>query len=299
MKKILKRITLKKKLTVQEFNFYSLLMNLIFMVMVVISIGQIFNANVIRDRIHSENTNRLIRKSSQAKLFGVTNSMNLELEMLNKAIEKNIAQLYDVEEFPNVIKNDKETLHNIIHENIENTIFDKNNIIVGTREEIIYNGTTDNFNVVSWTQLFGNNTLNELFRGNIERLFVEANETGIKIISEDEVIDALTIDPQKLKSYYIILPSRITRNGDIQGNNDIIFNEYNKISPYKLLILYKENIFDLYYYNSLSFDLLVGDFDSELYREYLIVFGVVCIWMIYLVLIDKNSKFKSKIIEKK
>lgn len=282
-----------RKLTKPEFSFITIVINLSFMACIVMSLAHIFQINTERDINYIKTNNELVSKLNESQLFNISNDMKNEIELLNKNIENSLLKS-DIEE----IKDNPKKVYNLISKEINDASFNKNSLIIGTKDGIIYNNSVDAYNVLDWEDIFNKSTINNLLSDNIEKLYIQYTNNNFRIVPESEIVLLLNTNPEKLKSYDIMIASHITETGDITGNSDIVYNDKNITSKYKILMLYRENLYDLYYKNPLSFRTVNNEFDISIYKEYIMVITVLIAWFMFLIVFDKNDKIRRRILNK-
>lgn len=267
--------------------------NLIFISFITWMIFLLYTHNIERDTIYTNTIKRLQYNLNQIELLNVSNSIYNSIEFFNSSLESDIKSSLNSDEFIAEYKNieniDNSKLFHIIKKNVYKTNIKKNSLMIGTKDIIIYNNSLDRYNMHQWSNFLDNKTINDLMSGNVEKIYVKYEDEKFYVVDEHEIINVIINEPEKLQNYDLFIPSQITSYGDIVGNSDIQYDGKNSISEYKMLILYRENMLDIYKSDLINFKLL-DTISFDYYYDYLTIFVVIIIWFMYVITLDKTNK---------
>lgn len=267
--------------------------NLIFISFITWMIFLLYTHNIERDTIYTNTIKRLQYNLNQIELLNVSNSIYNSIEFFNSSLESDIKSSLNSDEFIAEYKDieniDNSKLFHIIKKNVYKTNIKKNSLMIGTKDIIIYNNSLDRYNMYQWSNFLDNKTINDLMSGNVEKIYVKYEDEKFYVVDEHEIINVIINEPEKLQNYDLFIPSQITSYGDIVGNSDIQYDGKNSISEYKMLILYRENMLDIYKSDLINFKLL-DTISFDYYYDYLTIFVVIIIWFMYVITLDKTNK---------
>lgn len=277
--------------------------NIIFIGFITYMIFLSYNHNIKRDISYLNTIENLYHNLNKTELQNISLEMEDTIQSFNISLENEIKENLTSEKFIEEYKNIENTTYNdlfhIIKKNVYKFNLDKNSLIVGTKDSIIYNNSLDEYNIYKWNDFLENETINNLISGNLTKIYVKYENNDFSIVNESEILYKLINEPSELIKYNLFIPSQITNYGDLIGNNDIKYNDKNKVSDYKILILYRKNMMDIY--NSYLLSLSNPNHVSfSYYYDYITILIVIIIWFIYVITSDKLyriiylSKFKIK-----
>lgn len=272
--------------------------NLLFIGFISSMIFTLFNHNKEKDYMYVSRINNLTKSLNESQLTNIKNDIKDNIELFNSSLENDIKLEMSKEDFMSEYKdspNIYSDLFHIIKKNVSKFELKKNTVMIGTKDNILYNNSLDEYNVYKWNNFIDNETLIDLMSGNLNSIYIKTeNDETFTMVDEEEVIDVIMKSPEELYKYNLFIPSQITNYGDIIGNSDILFNDKNVVSEYKILILYRENMKDIYNSSIYGFNISNNLTFSHYYDYILITIGII-IWFIYVITLDKTNEVIKKI----
>ena len=171
-----------------------------------------------------------------------------DINILNKFISFKLKTEIDESSFKNSYSNPdlNKEIFDIIFEQVKDLVPINLDLIIGNKTEIIYNESLDKFNVKEWEVIFSKKDIEKMLIGNNTPIFIKYENNMFIKSNMNEVIEVVkSKNVEEIKKIYMITSSTITEDGDITGNSDINYKG-NNISDYKLLMIFKEPIINIY-----------------------------------------------------
>lgn len=264
--------------------------NIIFIGSITCMIFLSYTHNIERDTAYLNTIENLYYNLNKSELNNISLEMDDIIQNFNSSLENDIKNNLTterfIEEYKNNNNNNYNDLFHIIKKNVYKYNLDKNSLMVGTKDNIIYNNSLDEYNIYKWNDFLDNETLNNLISGNLNKIYIKYENEEFSVVNEAEILYKLLNEPNELNKYNIFIPSQITNYGDLVGNNDIKYNDKNTISDYKMLILYRENIMNIYT-SHLSTLSIQNRISFSYYYDYITILVVIIIWFIYAISSDR------------
>lgn len=252
-------------------NDMSHFVNTVVVMVIIFLLYNIYLSHNIEKKEYMTIVSSVLEKSNTIVLNNVVSNTRNSVRGLAQLLEENMVD--------DINKNNgnsiDENIFDTINEIVPSLGLKKNTLIIGTLNKIIYNNSLDEFKTNEWGNIFDLATLTNIFNGNVNRVYVKHTDgEDLKVVDEKEVLNLVNNNPSALTDYEIIIPIRITPYGDITGNTDIHFDavEETGISPYKICVLYRQNLSTIYLNNMSGFnDINIANSNNSLISYFLII----------------------------